>query len=400
MSSCGEDGDDPVVHTPRKNVFQKVITKYEFRNIDKSVTPIENHVKEAELRTASYLSVHITPFSAMDHLVEVMKINCPDSKIVLGMVMKRNKATAVVKNVIGATHKYVFSEKLNQFWDIAEVFPSCDAATTEQGATGARLYEIIMKSFSDCNMPNENIILLQQWLANITRCEACDYLPRRCEDLTINIYNYMKCSAKRQSQISAYQKFLELKAHKLLHPAQTRWLSLLAVVERVIEEWDALLLFFSDKWQEDCTMAAEEIFSALRDPFMKLFYIFQKWVLPKFVSVNKYFQYEKVVLTVLKEKMASSFRELRCAYMQQDYVASTPLCYISPDSEQHFLGLQNLYFGTERIRTPSRLDVVNQVKRAKPVGLCEMQQTDDEWRRLAFETLPDDVSKEEELEKF
>lgn len=37
-----------------------------------------------------------------------------------------------------------------------------------------------------------------------------------------------------------FQDFLELPTHKMLHPSQTRWLSLVSVVQRILEQWEAL----------------------------------------------------------------------------------------------------------------------------------------------------------------
>ncbi|GBP73985.1 hypothetical protein EVAR_87850_1 [Eumeta japonica] len=42
------------------------------------------------------------------------------------------------------------------------------------------------------------------------------------------------------------QSFAAVEPHKILKPSQTRWLSLLSVVERILEQWEALRLFFID----------------------------------------------------------------------------------------------------------------------------------------------------------
>lgn len=46
---------------------------------------------------------------------------------------------------------------------------------------------------------------------------------------------------------------MDLKAHKILRPAQTRWLSIRAVVERLLEQWDGLFLYFNKLYfEEEC----------------------------------------------------------------------------------------------------------------------------------------------------
>lgn len=78
--------------------------------------------------------------------------------------------------------------------------------------------------------------------------QACNSLPRRCEDLARNIYNFFGQSSKGQGQFVEFKKCCSIKVHKILHPLQTRWLSLLEVINRILEQWEALRLFFTDKW--------------------------------------------------------------------------------------------------------------------------------------------------------
>lgn len=83
----------------------------------------------------------------------------------------------------------------------------------------------------------------------------------------------------------------------MLHPSQTRWLSLATVVSRMLEQWEALTLYFTDMALLEKLVAAQQILECLTDPVVKLFYLFLQWVLPRFTSLNKYFQSEKVVVT-------------------------------------------------------------------------------------------------------
>jgi hypothetical protein len=63
---------------------------------------------------------------------------------------------------------------------------------------------------------------------------ACQKLPRYIEDLTRDIYNYFGSSPKRISEFENFQNFCNIKIHKILHPSQTRWLSVLSVVSRIL----------------------------------------------------------------------------------------------------------------------------------------------------------------------
>lgn len=118
--------------------------------------------------------------------------------------------------------------------------------------------------------------------AHLCVSEACKYLPRLCEDLARNIYNFLKNSSKRQSELKQFQRFMDIDPHKILHPSQTRWLSLCTVVSRLLEQWDALKLYFTDIYLAQRLVATELIYHNLNDPFMKLYYYFLDWILPMF----------------------------------------------------------------------------------------------------------------------
>lgn len=83
---------------------------------------------------------------------------------------------------------------------------------------------------------------------------------------------------------------MNVKPHTLLHPSQTRWLSLEAVVSRLLEQYDALQLHFTGVALSDRILAAESILDKLRDPANKLYLQFLEFILPLFNDLNKKMQ--------------------------------------------------------------------------------------------------------------
>lgn len=75
---------------------------------------------------------------------------------------------------------------------------------------------------------------------------ACLKLPREIEDLARNVYAYFSNSPKRVESLKEFQAFANVKPNKMLHPSQTRWLSLQMVVSRLLEPFGALILYFRD----------------------------------------------------------------------------------------------------------------------------------------------------------
>lgn len=123
------------------------------------------------------------------------------------------------------------------------------------GSTGEHLYLMIVDYFKDHDIPLENLIgfasdgasnimgaknsltsRLKIAAPNITifHCichsvhlcasQAAKTLLRMCEDLVRNIYTYFNQSAKRKNEFQQFQDFCDVKPHKILHVAQTRWL--------------------------------------------------------------------------------------------------------------------------------------------------------------------------------
>ena len=89
---------------------------------------------------------------------------------------------------------------------------------------------------------------------------ACNKLPRSTEDLARDIYHYFQ-SPKQSSSLKEFQEFTNVKPHKMLHPSQTRWLSLHGVVKRLLEQLPALKLFFTIAVLENRLLSAESISS-------------------------------------------------------------------------------------------------------------------------------------------
>lgn len=180
-----------------------------------------------------------------------------------------SKTSCVVVRFYNASSKRIES----QFFELMSIFDSRNQKNPS-GATGEVLFQYLMSCFEEEQIPLENIIgfgfasdgcnvmmgannsvasRLRENLPGIVimKCichslhlcssEACEKLPRSCEDLARNIYNYFNSSAKRQCEFAEFQKFFEVKVHKLLHPSQTRWLSLRAVVSRLLEQWDLII---------------------------------------------------------------------------------------------------------------------------------------------------------------
>lgn len=470
-------------------------------------------VKEAELRLAAFISEHNISFRVMDHLSDLLPKLCPDSKIAANVRCKRTKTKSIITNAMAPHfHSNLVSKlKSNHFsliidettdistkkelalvirqYDIKEKAVKCCLYELVELAEGnaETLFQVICKVLENDEIPLSNMLgfaadttnimfgqhnsvvsRLQQAIPSIfiLRCichsahlcasHACEKLPRTAEDLIHDIYNYFSHSAKRQSDFKKFQHFAEVEPYRLLRPCQTRWLSLNLCVDRLIEQWNALKLYFESTSKLDNLLASQRILSQMQNPIWILYLQFLSFVLPKFTNLNLMFQSSKMSLHCLSRGLSTVYKEFLSCYMIESSWRHKNLTDIDPESEVHFLPITSMYMGakvslllttaeyTQRSRTPDVqhflkkvreffIEAACQIRKRFPIGdpVIEMlevldpnitkskfpslvplavrfpnlvseeniQTLDDEWRRLVIEPLPFD-HKNMEPEEF
>ncbi|KAL3231300.1 hypothetical protein MRX96_023346 [Rhipicephalus microplus] len=175
---------------------------------------------------------------------------------------------------------------------------------------------------------------------------ACRTLPRGVEDLARDVYNYF-LSPKQTSAYQEVHRLAEVKPHKLLHPSQTRWLSLQVVVTRLLEQMPALISFFKKAATEDRVLAAEAILEKLSNPSTKLYLEFLEYVLPFFTNLNKEMQSEETRIHLRHEKVSGTLKCILECYIKRDYLEATPLSDVQYKDPAKFLPLEEIYLGAK-----------------------------------------------------
>ena len=107
-----------------------------------------------------------------------------------------------------------------------------------------------------------------------------------------------------------------------------RWLSLLPVVSRLLEQLSALILFFTSAVKEDKLLAAEHILVKLRDPVTRLYLEFLEFVLPVFVGLNRKMQSEGIKIHLLYDRISALYKQVLQCYTKQDYLEHLSLIHI------------------------------------------------------------------------
>ena len=113
-------------------------------------------------------------------------------------------------------------------------------------------------------------------------------MPDDLDDLTTDVWYYFQKSPRRLRQCEEFQSFVECKPHKLLKVCQTLWLSHEIVVNRLIEQYEALLSYFRST--EDKQAIVRRVKIVLEKPLTKVYLLFLCSVLPIVNNFNRYMQ--------------------------------------------------------------------------------------------------------------
>lgn len=317
----------------------------------------------------------------MDHLPKLIEKICPDSKIAKEIKCARTKTQAIVENIIGKeSFKQLCSDLKEKKFSLI-IDESTDLSTTKHmclvvrylkdnrirdsfltlievsAATASVLYEHIVNFFNEHEIPykenmigfaadganvmmganNSVMVLLKRDIPHlfVMKCichsyhlvasYACEKLPRFVEDFVRDLYNYFSSSPKRVAAYKDFQTFCNVKMHRLLHPSQTRWLSVHAAVKRVLEQYSALRLFFIDATQNNDLLAAENILQKMNDPVTRLFLQFLDFALQLFNNLNREMQAEQPRIHVLYAEITKTVRTLFDCFLKREYILSTSI---------------------------------------------------------------------------
>ena len=283
---------------------------------------------------------------------------------------------------------YNLCEVVNSFYDMVSI---------EKGDAES-LYGAIKVAFEEKNIPLGNIIGFSSDTCNVmfgehrsvmalmkkdvphiffVRCSchaihlcvshACLKLSTSLEDLCRNVYNHFSRSSLRRHELEKFQDFLEIKPHKLLSVGQTRWLSLEACVSRLLEQWDALRLYFTDVVSEkrDPSYVTDSILTNMNNLFIKAQLQFVQVQLHRTNEFNKLFQSEKPMLQHLHSCVESLLREILGDFIILRIVKDCDPFGIDIDNVNNRVPLKQVYLGIHATETLSHFPICNDIEGIK-----------------------------------
>lgn len=191
---------------------------------------------------------------------------------------------------------------------------------------------------------------------------AIKKLPSNLEQFARDIYMHFAHSSKRMADLVQFQVFVQEKVHKMLKVSQTRWLSLIVsylflyiffkyflfqnVVERIIEHWSSLTLYFQNAAFEDSLPSSKSILNALRNPTYKLYFLFLKYILKLTTSLNEEFQAEDPKLPYLYDKITSLYAVVLKNFIKAELFPNTAdFQHIDFLNIEYYLPVDQIYCG-------------------------------------------------------
>ncbi len=203
------------------------------------------------------------------------------------------------------------------------------------------------------NVPHVLAVKCSCHLIHLCSSYACQKLSTSLEDLCRNVYSHFSRSSLRQKEYQQFQEFVEAEPHKLLGLVQTRWLSLELCVTRILEQWNALQLYFTSFVAEkrDPSHTMESILPALNNKYLKAQPEFLSTQLHKLNDFNTMFQTSDPVLHHLHGEVSRLLRSILSDFMKLDVARSCDLFTVSIDDPNLMVSIDKVYLGIQATAT-------------------------------------------------
>lgn len=153
--------------------------------------------------------------------------------------------------------------------------------------------------------------------------KACEVLLTVLTFLVTETHTWFSRSPKRMCQYQEVYKFLQSSMPKKAPGlAKTRWLALLAAVQVILEEWDALKLHFERSASYEWCFTARKLGNAYRDPQNKLYLLFVRKVLKEVVKLNTLFHSQNAEVTKVTDLLLDMYYNLHIV-VEPKYLSKT-----------------------------------------------------------------------------
>lgn len=118
-----------------------------------------------------------------------------------------------------------------------------------------------------------------------------------------------------------------------------------ACIKRVLEQWDALKLFFQSQFLEDRNILFEFLFNSLNDKIHKLYFYALDYILQSVNKLNIIFQGDYTTVHTAFKDISEVYVCLLSCYIKGNYLKTADQLAIGPKSTVNFMPLKDMYLG-------------------------------------------------------
>ena len=158
------------------------------------------------------------------------------------------------------------------------------------------------------------------------------------------------------TSVKSSRPFFDTEPLNLLSPCQTRWLSLEACVNRILEQYLALTHYFTLTANEDPSHSNDRILASLRNRFVQAYLEFLSFQLSRFNGFNRLFQSERPLLHILKREVESLMRSIASDFMKLDIVKAMEPKDLDPADINQHVPLRQTYLGLAASATLAEIE--------------------------------------------
>ncbi|CAL1526054.1 unnamed protein product [Lymnaea stagnalis] len=396
-----------VKHMITKKHMRNFELKKEVTNTTEAIDPpkepsLKEKVANAELLLTAFMSEYNIPFLQTDRLMDLFQKMFTDSAIAQSMNMKRTKASYLMQDGISREERNHIAEicrktKFSLIIDEGSEIPvgqllalvvryydetSCEVTDAlldcieVKDATLEALYYTMKKLLEDKQIPLSNIIgyasdncsavtdlnsglasFLMRDLPSVftlgcichsfTLCadHASQCLPLWLDTFIKNTCSYFTRTSKRQHVFQSLQEIANSQEHMSYKLSQTRWLSRGKVISCLLDQWDALLLFFQKEASAHKSDSAAEILTVMTTPGAKHSLLFVSYVLSKIARMDEEFQSENLRIHKVFASISDEYRNILDMFIKPEIMNAYHLADIDPTNATLHKQLEDIDVG-------------------------------------------------------
>lgn len=339
---------------------------------------LKNKALCAEIQASLSLAEHNIPFMYADHFDELIKVAFEDSNVASSFHSKRTKASYLLTDgllphlhmemvaslktnkfslLIDESNKKYGTTYLNllvKYFDerLGKVTTRFFKSVTIGHAKANDLTQKILEAINADSIPKTNLLMVMSDSPNVMRgrrsgviTQLKEVMPHlidiggctlhhvsnaakyaagefgeHIEEFVQDLFYFFRNHPSVVEDLEYHQKIMDLEEHKILRYVETRWLSLIPVADRILEQLPALRSLFEHLFQTNKYLAKQprfvRILQALRDTSSELFLAFLKHGLQVFDKFEKLFQSDRPLAHCLYSELLECLQKLLLRFLK------------------------------------------------------------------------------------